>query len=901
MKKLIISAISKRPVFWILQIVLILLMTFLIPGMEFFHAFLLLGALILLHPLFSQTIEGSEKGSDLGRWYSLLGSRKFSLDSDLDTFAFEADFEGVILRTNQAIRDFLQLPEKEIVGKKLVDYVHTEDVNRVQSDLLKLLDGHSVQGPSIRFRKSDGSDLWTLWTLNSDVTERKIYGFGVDSSIDRKIHEENENALRLFHLSFEHAPVAMLLMGEDRTIESINDAALQMINRSREAVVGKSGGESFCCANLADGGICGELDACSHCSLGSRVDASFNLNRDFSEEKDTFDIVDVEGNTHRLHLKISSAKIRLKGKDMVLLCIDDVSAIEKTKRQLSIQNENLSYLTRIHSTIIRCNDRESFLSNIFDDLIDHKFVQYCWLSVYGEEGGLVEYSGSGNEAWDEKLKQIFGDTSLGMPPSIKRVQENNCPLAMDSSDPEFEGFELFKVFPNSLSLCLPLGQVGTTFGYLSFVLTMDAREDSFTSVLDTISEDIAFSLQYLHNKEKLVTACVAAEKATLAKDEFLSVMSHELLTPLNPINGYASLLQERISDPIKKGYLDEIIKGSDRLSKIVNNMLELIDLQNNRAIYMKSDVNVSNIVQDLKNTYKADNNGLLVTLQNKVTGLLEISPEDRFLCDPAIIRSTLDKLLDNAFKFTKNGFIEIGFGYSETEESLVFHVVDSGVGIKESKQDTIFNQFTTGDSSNTRLNEGAGLGLSICRHYMDLVKGQIGVESDIGIGSKFWFSIPATRTKSSTPSSSDAKNGVAMLKPGESKGIVLVVDDSPVNCKMLSILLKRFGFDCICAEDGQSGLEISNDTTFDLILLDIHMPFMSGDQLGKMIRMGYGKNKNTPIIGVTADASNHLMNDCLESGFDGWQLKPVVAEQLKLEINRVLENPTLQMKQIRTI
>lgn len=691
----------------------------------------------------------------------------------------------------------------------------------------------------------------------------------------------------LFNLTFERSPVAMLIINENRLIDNINHSALKMLGIRLEQAMGKANGEVFRCSKLEHGGICGEMDGCQNCPIRSRINGSFDSNKSFFKEKDHIVSIDMQGVMHILHLNISTTKIPFKESNKVLLCLEDVTELENARQQLQSYNSDLQYLKSIQHAIIRSSSKESFLKNIFEVINLHPKVKYSWISVFSNENKLISFESSGNQKLDEKLKKSFSDNKNSIPPCIRLVQENNEPTLIESTNSRFSKMGIFRVFPDSNSFCLPLSNQDQNYGYLSVILSKNGNHNSLQLLIESVAKDIAFKLQYLNNKEKLIAASIAAESANRAKDDFLAVMSHELLTPLNPINGYASLLKSETESKKTTEYVNGIIESSNRLSQLVNNVLELINLQNNKIIHVENETNIYDEIIRLKNNNLSGDQSRLLTILNPIEGTQEVTSDEIYLCNSNVVISVLSKLMDNAVKFTKSGFIEIGVGYNNRNKILEFHLLDSGIGIPAEKQKMIFQKFSSVDSSNTRTHEGAGIGLSICKHYMALVNGEIGFDSEEGKGSRFWFKIPATQIIDASLAASGMDLFSDETNFSETRK-ALIVDDSTMNRKVLCQILKQLGFKPDKAQDGQIGLELCNSNKYDLILMDIHMPFMNGEQLSKMIRMGYGKNADTPIIGVTADISPELKKRCMESEFNGWQNKPINYSNFSEEIKRVL-------------
>ena len=248
------------------------------------------------------------------------------------------------------------------------------------------------------------------------------------------------------------------------------------------------------------------------------------------------------------------------------------------------------------------------------------------------------------------------------------------------------------------------------------------------------------------------------------------------------------------------------------------------------------------------------------------------------------LTSILEKLVENAAKFTETGAVWIGYDYDPDERRIEIAISDDGAGIPREKLERIFDAFAVGDASATRQWEGTGLGLAICKRYLDALGGEIAVRSAEGEGSEFRVKFPSTLVIDQSRHS--AKPAANTKKEPEAMPSVqaLIVEDSTDNGLVLKEFLKRLNINATLVNDGQEAVEICNQQRFDIIFMDIHMPFLNGVQSLKMIRMEYGRNKGTPIIAVTADQSTDLKREGEAIGFDGWITKPLNVATLKSAI-----------------
>ena len=239
--------------------------------------------------------------------------------------------------------------------------------------------------------------------------------------------------------------------------------------------------------------------------------------------------------------------------------------------------------------------------------------------------------------------------------------------------------------------------------------------------------------------------------------------------------------------------------------------------------------------------------------------------------DPDRVRQILLNFVSNAVKFTAAGSVTLRMRYDQGAARLRVQVIDTGGGIDEAKQALLFKRFSQIDGSLTRTQGGTGLGLAICKGLVEAMGGEIGLDSDPGRGSRFWFRIPA---QPATLAANDA-DPAALTRPAFEGVRVLVVDDHPTNRELARLFLAGVGAEVSEAEDGEEAVELAGDWPFDVILMDLRMPKLDGAGALRRIRASGGPNDGTPILAFTADATADLAERLLAAGFDDIVAKPL--------------------------
>ncbi len=367
------------------------------------------------------------------------------------------------------------------------------------------------------------------------------------------------------------------------------------------------------------------------------------------------------------------------------------------------------------------------------------------------------------------------------------------------------------------------------------------------------------------------------------KTAFLANMSHEIRTPLNSILGFSDLMDNPDSSELdKKTYLTIIRNNGKRLLSLINDIIDVSKIECRQLEINKDMININNIIRTLHSTFelqknKLDKAGLKIFYSIPL-------PDENAVLDTDQIRfeQIFTNLLNNALKFTDHGYIE--FGYTIEDEKMKFFVTDSGPGIKKDDLDSIFNRFRTSKGVKSS-QSGAGLGLTISKELVELLGGKIWVESEIGRGATFIFSLPYSpdnRVSSTKNVSAPTVNAGKCKWPG--KRILITEDNDDVRFYLES-LLKPTCIEIVFAVNGEQAVELCQKTAFDLVLMDIDLPEMDGKEAFKLIKK---LNPDLPIIAETAYAMVGDEEKLRKLGFNDYLSKPFSREQLFNSISQFI-------------
>jgi PAS domain S-box-containing protein len=385
----------------------------------------------------------------------------------------------------------------------------------------------------------------------------------------------------------------------------------------------------------------------------------------------------------------------------------------------------------------------------------------------------------------------------------------------------------------------------------------------------------------------LLEAQRAAEAATEAKSQFLANMSHEIRTPMNGVLGVLHLLEKEPLTEDGQELLEEAQGCGQMLAQLLNDVIDFSRIEAGRLELSPEPLDVTDVLHSVVGMLRRQAIAKGLELRTSVAG-----EGARVMADPVRLRQALFNLIGNAVKFTNAGQVDVRMSLRDDGgggKRIRFEVEDTGVGIPEEAQGRLFQRFHQADGSTARRFGGSGLGLAITRSLAEMMGGEVGFCSREGLGSTFWFDVPAPvapcaeQAVAAPPSAGDAAPLGGMR--------ILVVEDNPTNRLVACKMLESLGASVETAADGALGVEAAAAGGFDLVLMDVQMPHVDGVEATRRIRALAGEAAGTPIIGLTANVLAHQRSTYLAAGMDGVASKPISPPALLDEIARVLSGP----------
>jgi signal transduction histidine kinase len=395
------------------------------------------------------------------------------------------------------------------------------------------------------------------------------------------------------------------------------------------------------------------------------------------------------------------------------------------------------------------------------------------------------------------------------------------------------------------------------------------KTQDLNSILDHLKSLVINQKQV---EVELTKAKQKAEKAAQAKSDFLSIMSHEIRTPLNAIIGIASLLKDKQEQVSVTENINALKFSSEHLLYLINDILDFSKIEEGGIVFQENDIDLKKLLEDIAqmNSYKASekNTHIKVHVDKKIP--------THVVGDVLRLKQVLSNLIANAIKFSDEGNVEVFAtlqDYTSNEVSILFEVIDNGIGIAQEKQKEIFEKFTQAENTIAGEFGGTGLGLTITKKILQLQNSDIFVESELQKGSRFYFTLTFIENKKIINNEEykfTEKSNLAGVK-------ILLVDDNKLNLLVAKQFLNKWKAEVTTSISGITAIEQTKENNFDLVLMDLMMPVMDGFEASSIIQKN---NPTLPIIALTASSTNEIREKVQASNMCDFISKPFDADEM---------------------
>ena len=731
------------------------------------------------------------------------------------------DASGKVTGLSKKASTLMGIPATFIIDKPLVNFI-AENHHAVFEKFLSTCEHVNEAQVKLPFDSNDGLSWYNFSLLAKDNGSYKIEIKDITEM--KQLEKDFQNQSEFISKILENIPVGIFCRNQKGEFILWNQRCAQMFHKLPGQVLGKQAIEIF------------ENDVAAKIST---------LDQTVIEERETIEISLTLGEEEnkRIFRMIKTPFVENDDVLMTICIVQDVTEkqqLEEQKRIRIVEEQEIKVRKELENMISRS---EFVIYNLTLEPIP--LLSYV-------SPNIQSISGYSQNQLKERVTALFHSSSSDCNSTLNQIFTDSCPDKISIEYPFLR--------PDGEEIWL--------------------RNEGTLKVKDGIKQLIGFVVDISETK-KLENEKKNAIDATRVKSEFLAHMSHEIRTPINGVLGLNSLLMKTDLNEEQHYYSELIHKSASSLLEIINDILDISKIESGKMILESRPFK---LVRFLSETLEIM--GIQAKQKNLDFKVNLGSLPDMVRGDSKHLGQIIRNLVNNALKFTKDGFIQVVAEEVEKKGDTVviqFIIRDTGIGIPRDKLDSIFSSFTQASSSISRQYGGTGLGLNICKKLIEMMDGQISVESTQDKGTTFRFNIELGLEYDMMETLNNINIDIESIQNViSSKWNILIVEDNEINQLVLGGLLKKLGdLEITCANNGALGLEEFKKKKFDLIFMDCQMPVMDGFAATRAIREYEGETRHTPIIAITANAMNSAKEECISAGMDEYITKPIEENKLK--------------------
>lgn len=799
----------------------------------------------------------------------------------------------VFVDVNPAYEQLTGLKKADIIDKRVTEVLPGLDKKWIASFGEVALSGNPVEVidyvPELdRYYKTKAycPEFGYFAVTFNDISERK--------RMEKEFIEQEKELKAILN----NTPAVLMLLDQDRRVCHINRVGSEISPHNEKELPGLKCGDVLNCIYLNEGKQgCGSGKHCKTCGINNQIDRTLNTNK-AHYKKPVKVTLNQKGINKVKHFLCSTEVITPETKHSILVTLEDITQqkrmeYELKEKQYQLKESNEEYmaaneeLRQINEELYDMNERLYESENKYKNLFEH--AQAALYRTRIDDGKLLEC----NPYFARLLEYESVDDCL----------KNYSPQKhyINSSDREF----MKRLLADNGHFSDKIIEIKTAKGNLRWVKYagksypdkgyLEGGVNDITTLIEgkkvlvekqrqlqekneeylAVNEELRQTNEELYDLNTLLEQTKEKlQESDKLKTSFLANISHEIRTPLNGIVGFAGLLKPGMSSNKFNQFVDIIMNSSRQLTSIIDNILDLSKIEVGVIKIKKNQFDVNEELIKLYNEFdlQAKQKGLTIDLVTDEQGYMLYTDKIRFF-------QVFYNLLGNALKFTDFG--KITFGYKLINDKTTFFVTDTGIGIPPDEIEYVFDHFRQADTNKTKLYDGAGIGLSLVKSFVNMLGGEVWVESALNKGTTFYFTLEGLNKKIPTLTKKGArKNHKNYDWLGRH---ILVVEDNSVNQQLIVEMMKPFHPVVLTADNGMEALKLLKEyPSIDLVLLDIKMPVMDGYETIKRIRE---INPDLPVIAQTAHALTEDKEKILATGFDAYMSKPLNADKLAAVLN----------------